>query len=92
MTTNIHLTDLEKQVLEGINKSDYGGCLGDSIWQGTEKCAISGTPQIRGVYSSLSKKGLICADNARSKDATVNLTKLGIDVCKEYNLLGKYAE
>jgi predicted MarR family transcription regulator len=86
---HITLTELEKQVLEGINNSDYGDELGDSIWQGSENCAISGTKQISGVYSSLSKKGLIGTDQD-GKESTVWLTKAGIAICKEFNLLGKF--
>jgi len=88
---NITLTELEKQVLEGINNSEYADGLGEKIWQGTERCRISGTTQIRGVYSSLVKKGLVEVDNVKSSEATVWLTELGIAACKEYNLLGKYS-
>jgi predicted MarR family transcription regulator len=91
MSSSINLTELEKQVLEGINNSDYGSELGDAIWQGAERCDISGTKAISGVYSSLSKKGLI-GTQQDGKDSTVWLTELGIEVCKEYKLLGKYAE
>lgn len=86
---DVKLTDLEKQVLEGINNSDYGEDLGDSIWQGSERCAISDTTQIRGVYSSLSKKGLIDRTGS-GKNAVVWLTQEGIAVCKEHGLLGKF--
>jgi predicted MarR family transcription regulator len=89
--SNIKLTDLEKQVLEGINNSDYGDELGDSIWCGSERCDISDTKEISGVYSSLSKKGLIDVDKA-GKNSTVWLTDLGIRVCREYNLLGKFSK
>jgi len=88
---NINLTDLEKQVLEGINNSDYGEELGDSIWCGSERCDISDTKQISGVYSSLSKKGLVQV-HKDGKDSTVWLTDLGINVCREYNLLGKFTK
>jgi hypothetical protein len=89
MNTQLTLTDLEKQVLEGINNSDYGDQLGDVIWSGTENCAISGTKTIAGVYSSLSKKGLVGTDG-KGSDAQVWLTELGVAVCKEQNLLGKF--
>jgi predicted MarR family transcription regulator len=89
--SSISITELEKQVLNGINNSDYGDELGDPIWQGSEECAISNTKAISGVYSSLSKKGLI-GTQQDGKDSTVWLTKLGIEVCKEHNLLGKFAE
>lgn len=88
--SNITLTELEKQVLEGINNSDYSDELGDAIWQGSENCKISGTKQISGVYSSLSKKGLI-GTQQDGKDSTVWLTETGISICKELNLLGKFA-
>jgi predicted MarR family transcription regulator len=86
----VQLTDLEKQVLEGINNSDYGDELGDQIWRGSERCKISNTKEISGVYSSLAKKGLIDTTED-GKESTVWLTDLGISICKEYKLLGKYA-
>lgn len=88
---NINLTDLEKQVLEGINNSDYGEELGDVIWCGSERCSISNTKTISGIYSSLSKKGLIQVDKD-GKESTVWLTDLGINVCREYKLLGKFTK
>ena len=88
---NVTLTELEKQVIEGINNSDYGDGLGDPIWSGSENCAISGTKEITGVYSSLSKKGLIGVDG-KGKDAQVWLTEAGIEAAKKHNLLGKFAE
>lgn len=88
-TLNIALTDLEKQVIEGINNSDYGDQLGDPIWAGTECCEIADTRAIRGVMSSLSQKGIVlCVRNGN--DSTVQLTPLGIELCKQYNLLGKF--
>lgn len=88
-TNNITLTELEKQVLEGINNSDYGYELGDRIWCGSERCSISNTKTITGVYSSLSKKGLVQV-HKDGKDSTVWLTDKGIEICKQHNLLGKF--
>lgn len=90
MTTTINLTDLEKQVLEGINNSDYGSSLGAAVWSSEINCAIAGTRQISGVVSSLSKKGLVTCDGKGLKE-TVRITPEGIEACKEYNLLGKFA-
>ena len=87
---NIKLTDLEKQVLEGINNSDYGDILGDPIWRGAVRCEIQNTKAIRGVFSSLTKKGLI-QTAVDGKDSTVWLTGNGIRICREHNLLGKFA-
>ena len=86
---SIKLTKLEKEVLEGINNSDYGEELGDHIWCGSERCSISGTKTISGVYSSLAKKGLVQVDKD-GKDSVVWITDLGIEVCTENNLLGKF--
>lgn len=87
---NITLTDSEKQVLEGINNSDYGDQLGDPIWSWSINCKITGKER-SGVCGSLAKKGLVNGGDS-GKDSTINLTQLGIDICKEHNLLGKYSE
>jgi predicted MarR family transcription regulator len=89
---NINLTELEKKVLRAINDSDYGEELGEPIWRGTER--FVNTPSITGkalsgVYSSLNQKGLVVSTED-GKDSTVYITDLGIEVCKENNLLGKF--
>lgn len=88
-TIKTQLTELEKQVLEGINNSDYGDELGSQIWAWSCKCPIAETKQISGVISSLVKKGLVEGQD-EGDDATIWLTELGIYVCREENLLGRY--
>lgn len=88
-TLEINLTELEKEVLEGINNSEYGSELGDQIWSWSINCSISGTKTISGVVSSLSKKDLVIS-NEDGSDSTVSLTKYGIEICKQFNLLGQY--
>ena len=85
----ITLTDLEKEVLEGINNSEYGDDLGATIWSWSINCKSAGTKTISGVVSSLSKKGLTVSQG-EGKDQTVALTELGIQACKENDLLGQY--
>jgi hypothetical protein len=83
------LTQLEKEVLEGINNSNYGDELGCAIWSWSIKHPTAGTKVISGVVSSLSKKGLTGHDG-RGDDQTIWLTEEGMKVCRELNLLGKY--
>lgn len=90
MNTSITLTPSEKLILEGINNSNYGDQLGDPIWSWSIECSITGKER-SGVCSSLAKKGLI-ADDGAGKDGTTWLTDLGIQVCKEQNILGKYSK
>lgn len=87
--STIQLTQLEKEVLEGINNSDYGDDLGDPIWSWSIRHASAGSKVISGVVSSLSKKGLTNSQGS-GNDQVVALTVAGVDVCKEYGLLGKY--
>lgn len=89
MTNEINLTDLEKEVLTGINNSDYGDQLGDPIWSYSIDFASSKI--LSGVVSSLTKKGLVSSQD-EGKDSTVWLTDLGIEICKEHGLLGKFGE
>lgn len=86
---NLQLTELEKEVLEGINNSDYGNTLGEAIWSSSIKHKVAGSKIISGVVSSLSKKGLTGHDGA-GNEKTVWLTAEGINICKELKLLGKY--
>jgi predicted MarR family transcription regulator len=86
--STINLTDLEKLVLEGINNSDYGDDLGDPIWSWSINCTVKGKAR-SGVVSSLSQKGLV-GSNGSGKDDTVWLTPIGVEICKEHGLQGKY--
>lgn len=81
MNTSIELTQLEREVLEGINNSEYGNDLGDAIWSWSIKCASAGSKTISGVVSSLSKKGLTVSQGS-GNDQTVQLTDLGVATCK----------
>lgn len=87
-----NLTASEIEVLEAINNSDYGSELGDPIWSWdiADNCPNLVGKQISGVVSSLSQKGLVgsCKDG---NDSTTWLTPEGIEVCKQNNLLGKFA-
>lgn len=89
MNTTIELTQLEKEVLIGINNSEYSDALGSPIWSWSIECASAGTKQISGVVSSLSKKGLTISQGS-GKDQTVMLTPLGISICGKYDLLGQH--
>jgi hypothetical protein len=85
---NITLTELEKEILLGMNYSEYGEELGDTLW--LFDCIEEGKGKSNsGVVSSLSKKNLV-KTNGEGTEQVIWLTELGIQVCKENNLLGKF--
>lgn len=90
MQTQITLTELEKDVLTGINNSDYGDELGHEIWSWSIANKVATPKQIPGVVSSLTKKGLTFS-GGKGDDAVIGLTELGKQICIENNLLGKFA-
>lgn len=83
------LTTLEMQLLEGINNSDSAQTFGGVIPKGTEKCPNLTAKQIGALRLGLAKKGLI----NDSKDwviAHVQLSPLGMQACRQHNLMGKF--
>lgn len=87
-TNTINITELEASILLGINYSEYGDTLGEAVWVFDAIDESLGKIN-SGVISSLSKKGLVITQG-KGDDQTIALTELGIEICKENNLLGKY--
>jgi hypothetical protein len=80
--SNISLTDLEKKVLSAYFKTEYGEGPGDYTWvfSITDHSGID-VKQVRGVLTSLKKKGLIDICNGGGEEASTALTTLGIETC-----------
>ncbi len=79
----MHLTEFEFQVLEAIDKSEYGDYLTDMVWQFSVSERIQGLSktQFPGVVSSLVKKGLANSQDyegrGRPNDFMIGMTDLG---------------
>jgi len=80
------LTDLEKDVLDGIYRSEYtdGGTTAN-IWTWSVNARITKKNQLSGVVSSLVKKGIVTVggDGTKDNDNTIDVTALGIEVARD---------
>lgn len=79
------LTDLEKQAMK-VKDDEYANLLdGEATWvfswMGETRIPAK---QLRGIMSSLEKKGLIIMDGS-GKDASISYTKEGREACKMLN-------
>ncbi len=78
-TTDIKITELEKQALENYVTNDYGDLPDHHTWSfAVAECGKNdiSKAQISGVISSLVKKGLVSCTGV-DKDASTYLTKAG---------------
>lgn len=73
------MTELERDVLEAITKSDYYTQPGSSVWSWSivDHCRLATKKNIKGVVSSLSKKGLVKCQGA-GEDSEVQITTKGL--------------
>lgn len=82
-----HLTDLEKQAMM-VKETEYGNVGdGDTTWvfAWMDEIGISNT-RLRGVMSSLEKKGLVTINNQDDgEEATISYTEEGLIVCAMLN-------
>jgi hypothetical protein len=87
------LTELEKDVLDGIYRSEYtDGGIQPAIWSWSIACRKATTKQVSGVVSSLVKKGVVTCGGAGTKDddATVDVTDLGVEVARSLGFFKMY--
>lgn len=83
MTTKLNLTEMERTAMS-VQNTDFGTLLeGDETWA-FAWMGETGIPekQLRGVMSSLIKKGLIVVVKRRGDDDTLYYTEEGIRVSK----------
>lgn len=83
MTTELNLTEMER-IAMSVQNTDYGTLLeGDETWAFAwmDETRIP-EKQLRGVMSSLIKKGLLIVVKGRGDDDTLYYTEEGIQVSK----------
>lgn len=87
----VHLTDLEKDVINAVANNEYSNELGDWIWSFSIHygCKLAKRGQISGIVSSLVKKGILLHDELTDEvDDTVKLTESGILAYNEIKAQG----
>lgn len=95
MTALPKLTELEKDVLDGMYRSEYnGGGIRFAIWAWSIRARNTKTNQLSGVVSSLVKKGIVTTggNGTKDDDNTIDITELGIEVARSLGFFMEHTE